>query len=630
MIAKIWRDHAFVCLVALGWLALAIVELSLNLKQATAATDPLSQLFTIPSAWLKPVREGLLHASSALPGYGGELLPGLSVGDTSRVSENLESAMKTASLTHLVAVSGANCHIVTATAFAVLSWVGAPRLLRIGGAVTVLVAFVALVTPGASISRAAVMSLAVLVGMTSGRLVAGLPVLAVTVVVLLVINPLWATNFGFVLSVLATAGLLTLTTPISKFLERWLPTWLSLVIAVPLSASVLCQPVIILLAPQLPTYGVVANLLAVPAAGVVTILGLLVALSSLIWMPAATLIAWVAWLPAQWIGTVAQALAGAPFAKIAWPPGWLGLLLALTVSLLFVVTIISQRKRLRVQALVAWSVVLGSAVLWTLSSSVNRVIGVPAKWRIAACDVGQGDAFLFREYSEKDHRWHTALVDTGRYPELLRDCLVRVGITRLDLLVLTHYDVDHVGGASVVAGMADHVIVGTPENADDQRLKDRVCEHAQTCELATAGMVGAVGEAQWQILWPNGRTRGMQLGNPGSVTLLVEWPDLSALFTGDLGEAAQEAMLAENQDIPVVDVLKVAHHGSSDTSQKLIYRIQPQVGLISVGSDNGYGHPTSKAISMLRNEGASIGRTDEQGMLFITGNAESLTLSSDR
>ena len=121
----------------------------------------------------------------------------------------------------------------------------------------------------------------------------------------------------------------------------------------------------------------------------------------------------------------------------------------------------------------------------------------------------------------------------------------------------------------------------------------------------------------------------MQSGNPGSVTLLVEWGDLSAIFTGDLGEDAQNAMLAENSWLPVVDVLKVAHHGSADTSEKLVARLRPRIALISVGRDNGYGHPTGKALSMLEAHGAHIGRTDRQGMLFVVGGRDSLKLVTD-
>jgi predicted membrane metal-binding protein len=158
------RRNAFIFFVASLWIVLVVVELLLGLRQMKNASDPLSQLFAVPSSWFFPVRAALMKASSSLHSVGGELLPGLAIGDTSRVSEGLSAAMKTSSLTHLVAVSGANCQIVTATIFALLSWIRVPRWARILGAGTGLVAFVALVTPGASISRAAVMSVLCLLG----------------------------------------------------------------------------------------------------------------------------------------------------------------------------------------------------------------------------------------------------------------------------------------------------------------------------------------------------------------------------------------------------------------------------------------------------------------------------------
>src|SRR5690606_39249834 len=135
------------------------------------------------------------------------------------------------------------------------------------------VGFVVLVTPEPSVQRAAVMALAVLVASGSGRPVRGIPVLCLAVLGLLVVDPWLARSFGFVLSVLATGGLLVLAGPLAAAMARWMPRWLAVVIAVPAAAQVACQPVIVLLDAALPTYGVVANILAAPAAPIATVVG---------------------------------------------------------------------------------------------------------------------------------------------------------------------------------------------------------------------------------------------------------------------------------------------------------------------------------------------------------------------
>jgi competence protein ComEC len=622
------RRHAVIVAAGIVWLVIAVVMMIAGIQDPRSSNDFLTQLFSGPSSWLCPVRASFLEATKALPGPGGELIAGLTIGDTSRVSESLDAAMKTSSLTHLVAVSGANCQLVTAAVFGLLSWCGAPRWLRVGGAAIALLGFVALVTPGPSISRAAVMALAVLAAMAMGRLSAGLPVLGLSVIVLLGIRPTWALNYGFALSVLATLGLLTLTRPISRVLSRWLARWLATALAVPIAASLLCQPVLILLSPSLPTYGVVANLMAEPAAGVATIVGVLVCVVSVVWIPAAQVMSWIAWLPAEWIGRVATAFASFPFSRLPWISGPVGLLLCLLLSGAFVV-LVFRRRRWFPLATAVIVVGIGASALSASAAAARAVSVVPGDWKIAACDVGQGDA-VFLQSTDSVGASHVALIDTGRTPERMHDCVVRLGITHIDLLVLTHYDLDHVGGTQAVMGMVSRALVGSPENQADQQLINSLKAGGAVCERGLAGMSGRLGFASWSVIWPDGVTPEMQVGNPGSITMLWNWGDLTAAFLGDLGEAAQDAVLAHHLDLGAVDVLKVAHHGSRDTSQALTNVFHPRIALISVGVDNGYGHPTPTAIHELEEVGAVIGRTDRNGMLFVVRRAGALSLVSDR
>jgi len=124
---------------------------------------------------------------------------------------------------------------------------------------------------------------------------------------------------GFALSVLGTAGLLVLARRLAQRLSAWLPRGLALALAVPLAAQLACQPVLILLNPALPLFGVPANLVAEPAAPVATVLGCLACLV-LPWAPAlGQVVVWLAWLPSAWIAAVARFAAGLPGAALPWP-----------------------------------------------------------------------------------------------------------------------------------------------------------------------------------------------------------------------------------------------------------------------------------------------------------------------
>ncbi|MCY7289612.1 MAG: ComEC/Rec2 family competence protein, partial [Cryobacterium sp.] len=276
--------------------------------------------------WAGELRTRFTAAAQELPGDGGDLLPGLAIGDTSSVEADLDAAMKTSSLSHLTAVSGANCAVVIAGVMLLTGFLGLRRGIRIGLSLLTLLGFVVLVTPEPSVLRAALMATILLLSLASGRPGRGIPLLALVVIVLLATDPWLARSYGFALSVLATAGLLVLAAPLTRLLSRWLPSWLAAVIAIPLAAQLACQPVLVLLTPTLPLYGVPANLLAGPAAPAATVIGLIACLL-LPWLPGvAEGVLHLAWLPAAWIAAIARTTSELPGSRLPWLGGVLGVL----------------------------------------------------------------------------------------------------------------------------------------------------------------------------------------------------------------------------------------------------------------------------------------------------------------
>ncbi|QWT23029.1 ComEC/Rec2 family competence protein [Subtercola sp. PAMC28395] len=271
--------------------------------------------------WANRLRDSFRRSASVLPGAGAQLVPGLAIGDVSLVSDELNSSMITSGLSHLTAVSGANCAIVVA---AIMLLGGAFRLSRrsrITLCLIVMAAFVVLVTPSPSVLRAAVMATIVLLALASGRTPRALPALALACVVMLVADPWLSRSYGLALSVLATGGLLLLTRPLHRLLSRWFPSGISLVIAVPLAAQLACQPVLVLLSPSISTYSVVANLLAEPAAPVATVIGLISCVAGAVVPSLASAGAWLTWVPASWIAGVATFFADLPGATLPWQGG---------------------------------------------------------------------------------------------------------------------------------------------------------------------------------------------------------------------------------------------------------------------------------------------------------------------
>jgi len=562
-------------------------------------------------AWAHDIRSVFLSASSGLPEPGGGLLPGLAIGDTTRVPGSLDAAMKASSLSHLTAVSGANCAIVVGAVLAITALLGAPLPARVGIAAVALLGFVVLVTPEPSVLRAAVMAGLALGAVALGRPTLGVPVLCAAVILLLIADPWLSRSYGFGLSALATAGLLLLAAPLAVALSRVLPGWLATVLAVPVAAQLACQPVILLLDPSLPIYGVPANLLAAPAAPVATVLGLIACLLAGVAPPLGAAVAWLGWLPASWIAAVATLFAGLPGARGVWPggPGGVGLLVAIELGALVAILGAGRPRRIaRAVSLVALVAYAAAAIAGAVVTRVGR----PADWQYAMCDVEQGDATLVRSGDA------VALVDLGRDPELLRECLDDLGIARLDLVVLTHFDLDHVGGADAVLGRADVVLAGPPGGAADEALLATFAAGGARVEQVQRGDRGTLGSLGWEVLWPP--PRGSTPGNEASVALHwtcgTEQPCLSAATLGDLGAEAQDRM-AGAVGPGRVDVVKVAHHGSADQSAGLYEQLGATVGLIGVGADNDYGHPAPTLIDLLATGGTTALRTDLDGLILV-------------
>lgn len=574
------------------------------------------------------LRQELVRASTGLPGEGAALVPGLAVGDTSVVSSELDAAMKESSLSHLTAVSGANCALVVGLAFAAAAAVGTPRAARAGAGLVTLAGFVLLVTPEPSVVRAGAMAAVAMLGVLLGRPGAGAAILSLCVGVLLVADPWLAGSLGFALSVAATGSLLLFARPLALGLARGLPRPLALAISVPLAAQLACGPLLVLIEPQVPIYGVLANLLAAPAAPLATVVGLAACLALPI-PPLQDGLAAIAWLPASWIAQTAATTSSLPGDLVPWLDGWPGAL-ALGVIGAAIGLLIALRRGTPWRAVTRGAAAALAAAVLGIAGGAGLLAGLvgpwtlPAEWTVLACDVGQGDAVLLRSGGA------VALVDTGPEPEPLAACLDRAGISRIDLLVLTHFDLDHVGGAAAVEGRVGTVLHGPPD-ADGDALLERLAAGGARLVEGRAGLTGALGVARWRVVWPSASSRAFPAGNDASLVLDVRGGGIPAtLLLGDLSASPQAAIAASDRLDPPYAVVKVAHHGSADQDPGLYRAAQPGLALVTVGADNDYGHPRDEILDELTRLEAHVARTDRAGVVAVWEDAAGLRVWRER
>lgn len=401
--------------------------LEIRASRGVAVVEPPQSWASVTAA----LRAGLVSSSRNLPGDGAGLVPGLAVGDTSAVSVDLDASMKQSSLSHLTAVSGANCALVVGLAFGAAAALGASRAMRVCAGLVALSGFVALVTPEPSVVRAAAMAAIAMLATLLGRPAAGMSTLSLAVSAVLVADPWLAGSLGFALSVTATASLLLFTRPLARGMGRVMPRALAVGLSIPVAAQLACGPLLVLISPDVSVYGILANLLAAPAAPAATLVGLAACLTGAVPVVQDGLTA-LAWVPATWIASTARVASDMPASQIPWQEGWLGAAGLAVVSLAVGVLIAlgrgtRRRAVLRGASAMVVCIVMGGVAGNGLLGGVAGRWTLPADWSILACDVGQGDAVLLRSAGQ------VALIDTGPAPEPLAACLDRAGVQRNSL-----------------------------------------------------------------------------------------------------------------------------------------------------------------------------------------------------
>lgn len=581
-------------------------------------------------------RAALLAVTDPLSPQARGLVPGAAIGDTTRLPDDTAEEMRIAGLSHITAVSGGHFAVVVAVLTLLCSAARLPRPGRVLVIALASVAFVLLVRPEPAVLRAAVMAAFALAGTALGRPSQALPALAGSVVVLLVVDPWLSRSFGFALSAAATAGLVLLTAPLSARLAPWTGRALAYAVAVPLAAQVACGPILVLLDPSVSTVSVLANLLAGPALFPATVLGLLATVLAP-WLPAvAGLVAWAASGATWWIAAVAHRCSALPGATVPWLGGPAGALLlaALTGLTLWAVlrraprpgwpeswcaaartglreALAARRRRLsraRCVVLLAAASVAALVVAVAVPRLAARA-GPPGDWQVVACDVGQGDALALRTGPAS-----AVVVDVGPDGPAAGRCLDRLGVERVDLLVLTHFHADHVGGlAPVLAGreVVAALVSPVPEPVANAGATGAILAAAGVpVRVAGSGDRGTAGTLAWQVLQAGAGTGA----NDSSVVLSARVAGLDVLLLGDLEDVGQAAL------VPLTgraDVVKIAHHGSAVQSRELAERVRPAVALVSAGRDNEYGHPTDEALDLYAGVGAAVVRTDECGTVAL-------------
>ena len=248
----------------------------------------------------------------------------------------------------------------------------------------------------------------------------------------------------------------------------------------------------------------------------------------------------------------------------------------------------------------------------------------PDPMEVHFLNVGQGDCTLVTCGS------HAMLIDAGDDTKgtTIQNYLQKQKITKLDYLILTHPDADHIGGAPVIITKFDITKVFVSNFEKDNQTYRKLIQSLDDKRIKTltpkVNSTYTLGSASITILAP-----GKEYDNPNdaSIALLLKNGTRSFLFTGDAGEEAEKDILKTNIDISA-DVYKVGHHGSKySTSKEFFKAVDPFYAVISCGEGNSYGHPHAETLNTLRTSGVMVYRTDEAGTIVASTDGKSISFN---
>ncbi len=618
-------------------------------------------------------KEKMLAVSrQTLPPAKAALVNGIVFGTQGEIPQGLRDLFNKVGIVHILSVSGLHVGLVLGGILFLLRIFRAPQrwLAPLGSVVLILYAL--LCGMGPAVTRAALMGLMFLWAHHLGRDQDWPTTLSVAALISLLLNPLALYDIGFQLSFAATWGILYLGPVINKWTRRLLsrPDWVIAVIWVSLAAQLATLPLVARYYNLVSPVSLLANIAAAPLTGLILALGAAAGLAGVVWLPLAGLInASTSFALDLFTGLVSllPAFPGAVF-YVATPP--LPAILAWYPLLCLVVMVSNGRGWPAVKNYVQESIRQRHRAMLAAASGVILilavwVVGHPEKKELTLhlIDVGQGDSILIQTPAGKN-----ILIDAGGWSgefesgrgagdRVVVPYLRRLGVKRLDVLVITHPHEDHAGGAMAVAKafpveLAAISPVGfraplTVENdplilnyldpdyelppAYRQLLIYLVNKKTPVRPVRAGDEIKCDPRLVIRVLAPPfpllKGTRSDE--NNASVVLQVRYGGQTFLLTGDIEVEAQEWLVNSGANLQA-DVLKVPHHGSRFSSPAFFENVRPALALISVGKHNRFNMPASETLERLKMQGAAVYRTDEHGAVILSADGNNLRVKTGR
>ncbi len=598
-----------------------------------------------PMEWIYSFRNSIASViDKTLPEPQASLTKGILLGMRSSIPQSTKDDFSHTGTAHLLAISGLHLSIIAGILIAVsIRIFGRKGYVYVWMTLAAIWIYAVLTGMNPPVLRSVQMISLFLAAELFGRQRSSIIALFFAVALMSAFNPRILWDPSFQLSFAAMAGLVFVFPPVQSFCRRIISSRLgesgvSSTIAavitdtfsVSFSALAAVWPLIAYHFGIISPAGLLATFFALPALPGIIITGFLSGIIGLVFLPAAQIIVWLGWLFISYILVVVKVFTIIP----AIENQSIGIIPVVIYYLILILALrFFYRRNNNVKA-ISLSAGLSSLIpkKWVIIPLLILVVLVSVfafstpdgKLHVCFLDVGQGDAILI----QKDGR--QVLIDGGPSPQALMTSLgseLPFWDRTIDLVVLTHPDADHMTGLLEVLNRYDVETVLYPGVNHSSALYSGFLELLSEKDIhvikAEAGQrISFSNDIYLDVLNPLAGIRYSNIDN-NSVVLRLESGNLSFLFTGDIMNEGEYGLIA-HRAIVNSDVLKIAHHGSSSsTTNELLNLVNPEIAVISVGSDNRYGHPTQEVIERLESRvSTGIYRTDIHGTIEFISDSE--------
>lgn len=554
------------------------------------------------------------------------LLVGMLLGEKSFIPSHLKEIFAEAGIMHILAVSGLHVGIIAMALLALLSMLKLPKKFKLFTLILILITYASITGFRPSVLRATIMFILLIGGKLINRSRNLNIFLFFAAFLILLLNPLILYDAGFLLSFIVTFFIINLS-PILQRLFSKIVVWIKNPLAVSTAAWVGIFPLSAYFFSKVSIISIISNIFIIPLTGIAVILGFITFFIGLVSISMAGLFANLNYLVLNLITLIAKSFSSLPFAFIyvAQPSVMLIILYYLTV---FFIIEIFYKKTLSPK-------IKKKAILIVLSVTlliiVVQVFYPADNLKVNFINVGEGDCILIEAPNKIN-----ILIDGGGTPQsdfdvgnkIVIPYLRRKGINEIDLLILTHPHLDHLEGLlPILKEFKVDMVLDSGLLCDSSEYKEfisLILEKGISYHKAKAGD-NFIFSNNLEIfllnpLYDSDFYEESDFNN-ASIVVKLFYKNADFLFTGDIEEDAEKKLLAW-QNILQSDILKVAHHGSStSTNLEFLDKVNPNIAVITVGK-NHFGHPSQKIIERLEDKNIQIYRTDEDGTVIIRTNGQ--------